>query len=33
MFCLVLRVARLQRLVEAPGPGLTVIFLTWLVLA
>ena len=32
-FLLVPRVAWLHRLVEAPGPGLTVTFLTWLVLA
>ena len=32
-FLLVPRVARLHRLVQALGPGLTVTFLTWLVLA
>ena len=33
MLSLVPRIARLHRRVQAPGPGLTVTFLTWLVLA
>ena len=33
MLSLVPRIARLHRRAQAPGPGLTVTFLTWLVLA